>query len=335
MSISAPLLEIENLSVHFATPGGYVLAVDEVSLRVQPARTLGVVGESGAGKSQTFYAVMGLLPRSARISGNIRFNGAELTSLRGRDLNAIRGARIAMIFQDPRGSLTPHLRIGEQLLEGIRAHERVSRSAAKARAESLLTEVGISDVRERLRAYPHQLSGGQCQRVMIAMAIACRPALIIADEPTTALDVTVQAQILDLLRKLQREHNTAIVIISHDLGVIAEMADEVAVMYSGQVVEQGGVHALLGTPRHPYTRGLLLATPRLDRKSMPLQSFPGQPLTGQEPQHGLTPTLKAPDWQECRFASRCPEVIEDCKRRRPLQVTISAGHTAACLRITS
>ena len=316
------LLQVEHLSVTFKTPSGRVLAVDDVSFKVAPGGCLGVVGESGAGKSQLLNAIMGLLPRNARASGSVRFQGRELLGVGERALNQERGRNIGMIFQDPLSALTPHLRIGDQIVEGIRAHEPVSARTARARALSLLEEVGVPDAKARLRAFPHQLSGGQCQRAMIAMAIACSPALLIADEPTTALDVTIQAQILDLLKRLRSEHGTAIVLVSHDLGAIAEMADELIVMYGGRVVESGPLNETLAAPAHPYAQGLIGATPRLDTPVGGLTQIPGQPPLLRDRPIG------------CSFLDRCPVHVERCRDVTPELALFAHDRRAACHLVT-
>ena len=313
-----PLLEVAHLSIAFKTPSGRILAVDDVSFTVGDGGCLGVVGESGAGKSQILNALMGLLPRNARAQGSIRFQGRELLGVSERALNQERGKNIGMIFQDPLSALTPHIRIGEQIVETIRVHEGVSRRAARTRALSLFEEVGVPDAKSRLRAFPHQLSGGQCQRAMIAMAIACGPALLIADEPTTALDVTIQAQILDLLKRLRSEHGTAIVLVSHDLGAIAEMAEDLLVMYGGRVVEQGPLAQTLGAPAHPYARGLIGATPRLDTPVGALTQIPGHPpLLRQRP-------------VGCSFIDRCPARIAPCTNISPELIEFAFERRAAC-----
>ncbi len=260
-----PILEIRDLRVSFQVHDGRVEAVRGVSLSVKAGECLGVVGESGSGKSQTFMAVMGLLARNGRVSGSVKYRGRELTGLKAAELNEIRGSKMTMIFQDPLTALTPHLRIGEQIAEPLRQHLGMSHDAALATAADWLSRVRISDVQRRLRQYPHELSGGMRQRVMIAAAMACKPDLLIADEPTTALDVTVQADILDLMDELQRETGTAMVLITHDMGVIARMADRVCVMKDGAYVEEGPVGPLFAKPKADYTRALLAAIPRIDR----------------------------------------------------------------------
>ena len=297
------LLEIRDLHVSFATRDGIVHAVDGVSLSVDRGRTLGVVGESGSGKSVTALTVMGLtrLP-NATVEGHVLLDGVDLLALPGDELRRVRGKRVAMIFQDPLSSLHPLYKIGWQIEEAIRAHERVSEKAARARALEALTEVGIPSPGDRLSSYPHELSGGMRQRVMIAMALVLDPEILIADEPTTALDVTVQAQILDLMRALQAEHGTAVVLITHDLGVIAETADEVAVMYAGRVAELGALVGVLDAPEHPYTWGLLQSLPSADASR-------DQPL---HPIEGTPPSLIAVP-SGCPFHPRCPFAQDDCK----------------------
>lgn len=257
-------LQIEGLNVHFASSAGNVIAVRDFSLTVRAGECVGVVGESGAGKSQAFLAVIGLLPKNARVSGSARFGDVEMIGRKARELDRIRGAGVTMVFQDPLTSLTPHLKIGDQLAEPLVRHQRLGWKAARARALELLTRVHVTDPAQRLKQYPHELSGGMRQRVMIAAALACDPTLVIADEPTTALDVTIQAQILALLAELQRERGMSMVLITHDLGVIAGIADRVAVMQAGRIVEQGETHTVFRAPTHPHTKNLLATTPRLD-----------------------------------------------------------------------
>jgi peptide/nickel transport system ATP-binding protein len=314
------LLEIRDLHVSFATRDGIVHAVDGVSLSVDRGRTLGVVGESGSGKSVTALTVMGLtrLP-NATIEGHVLLDGVDLLALPGDELRRVRGKRVAMIFQDPLSSLHPLYKIGWQIEEAIRAHERVSEKAARARALEALTEVGIPSPGDRLSSYPHELSGGMRQRVMIAMALVLDPEILIADEPTTALDVTVQAQILDLMRALQAEHGTAVVLITHDLGVIAETADEVAVMYAGRVAELGALVGVLDAPEHPYTWGLLQSLPSADASR-------DQPL---HPIEGTPPSLIAVP-SGCPFHPRCPYVMAVCPREEPALLPTRPGHTVAC-----
>jgi oligopeptide/dipeptide ABC transporter ATP-binding protein len=293
------LLEVHNLHTHFFTREGVVRAVDGISFQVDAGKTLGIVGESGCGKSVTALSLMGLIPKPpARIvDGSVNFTGRDLTKLSERQLEDVRGKEMAMIFQDPMTSLNPTLRIRTQITEVLERHYGYSKEDARKRAVELLEEVQIPRAAERLDDYPHRFSGGMRQRVMIAIAIACNPKLLIADEPTTALDVTVQAEILDLLEELRREHEMGMMIITHDMGVIAETADEVAVMYAGQIVEQAATQDLFDRPEHPYTEALLGALPQLEGEDVRrgrLRSIPGRP-----------PDLIAPP-PGCRFAPRCP-----------------------------
>ncbi len=274
------VLSVRDLSVEFHTPTGVVHAVDHVSYDVRPGETLAVVGESGCGKTVTSLAVLGLVPQPPGriVSGEILFRGNDLLQASSRALRRLRGSEISMIFQDPQSSLNPVFTIGQQIAGVLQAHDRrLSGKAARARTAELLAGVGVSDAEQRLEDYPHQWSGGMCQRAMIAMAMANQPKVIIADEPTTALDVTIQAQVLDVLRAAQRETGAAVVLITHDLGVVAEMADRVAVMYAGRIVETAGVHAVFHAPRHPYTLGLMASLPRLDTDLRRLEPIPGQP----------------------------------------------------------
>ena len=319
--MSEPLLEVRDLRTHFFTREGVVRAVDGVSLSVDIGRTLGLVGESGCGKSVTALSILGLIPKPpARIvGGEILFRGRDLTTLSERELEDVRGKRIAMVFQDPMTSLNPTLTIETQLVETIRRHTDVSRREASRRAVELLDEVGIPDPETRIHDYPHRLSGGMRQRVMIAIALSCEPDVLIADEPTTALDVTVQAQVLDLLDRLRREHDMAMIVITHDMGVIAEVADEVAVMYAGQIVEQASASELFARPEHPYTEALLGALPQLDdhaSRTGRLTAIPGRPPSLVEPPVG------------CRFAARCPYADEpdSCAEHPPELREIRRGH---------
>ena len=315
-----PLLEVRDLHVSFETRDGTVRAVDGVSLAVDRGRTLGVVGESGSGKSVTALTVMGLtrLP-NATISGEVLLDGVDLLGLTGDDLRRVRGKRVAMIFQDPLSSLHPLYTIGWQIVEAIQAHERVSEKAARARALEGLREVGIPNAPDRLSSYPHELSGGMRQRVMIAMALVLDPEILIADEPTTALDVTVQAQILDLVRELQAEHGTAVVLITHDLGVIAETADEVAVMYAGRVAELGPLTGVIDGAEHPYTWGLLQSLPSAESS----RSEPLHPIEGSPPSLISVPS-------GCPFHPRCPYAMEVCPREVPGLLPTIPGHAVAC-----
>jgi peptide/nickel transport system ATP-binding protein len=319
----APLLEVRDLRVEFDTDDGVVHAVDGVSFAVERGQALGIVGESGSGKSVSALTVMGLTRfTNARISGSVLFDGRDLLELDDDGMRQLRGDEIAMIFQDPLSSLHPFFRVGKQLAEAVRAHSDVSREEASNRAVELLAMVDIPEPRERARAYPHEFSGGMRQRAMIAMALANDPKLLIADEPTTALDVTVQAQILELIRRLQHELDTAVVMITHDLGVIAETADEVAVMYAGRIVERAPTQAIFRAPEHPYTWGLLGSVPRLDApRDAPLVPIPGAP-----------PSLIARP-SGCHFHPRCPYVRELHTRTDPRLAPLPGdpGHQVACL----
>jgi len=319
---AAPLVEIENLRVVFYGDAGRVThAVDGVDLAVPRGATLGVVGESGCGKSVTVLAVMGLLPKQdCDVSGAIRFDGIDLLRLPDRKLRDLRGDRLAMIFQEPMTSLNPSYTIGEQIIEAIVRHRGVSRGEARARAIEMLRRVRIPSPEERIDDYPHKLSGGMRQRAMIAIALACDPELLIADEPTTALDVTIQAQILDLMRDLKAETGAAIILITHDLGVVAEVCDEVAVMYAGQIVERAPVATLFEEPQHPYTLGLMGSIPRLDERAERLATI-----------EGALPDMTAPP-RACRFAPRCPFVEERCTAGPPPVVTLASGHWSRCFR---
>jgi peptide/nickel transport system ATP-binding protein len=321
----APLLEIDGLKTHFFTRDGVVRAVDGVSLTVQPGETLAVVGESGCGKSVTCLSVMRLIasPPGRIVDGAIRFAGADLLTLPERDMRALRGNEISMIFQEPMTSLNPVLSIGRQIGETLILHQGLAARAAQTRAVEMLRLVGIPEPARRLRQYPHEFSGGMRQRVMIAMALACNPKLLIADEPTTALDVTVQAQILDLMRKLKAETGTAIILITHSLGVVAEMAQRVVVMYAGKKVEEASVDALFERPRHPYTRALLASLPRLGASlrgngSVRLAEIPG-----------VVPSLKE-DIAGCIFAPRCAHATARCREAYPPLDEKGSGHWVAC-----
>ncbi len=322
--MGAPLLEIRGLNVSFATGEGWAPAVRAVSLTVSPGKVLGLVGESGSGKSVTSLAIMRLLPSQARASGEIRFDDRDLLRLSEKQMRALRGAGIAMIFQEPMTSLNPLMRIGDQVAEAVLAHNsmRASGSAktdAWKRALEALREVGIADADRRARDYPHQFSGGQRQRVMIAMALVNRPRLLIADEPTTALDVTVQAQILQLLADLRWKFGLALLLISHDLAVVSQVADDLAVMYAGSIVETGPCAAVFGSPVHPYTQGLLAAVPTLSTpRSAPLRT-----IEGTVPSISALPT-------GCAFEPRCAWRVEGCARSVPPLVEIEPGHWARC-----
>jgi oligopeptide/dipeptide ABC transporter ATP-binding protein len=314
------LLSVEDLRVEFWTQRGTVFAVNGVSFEIGAGETLGIVGESGSGKSVTALAILGILPRAARLAGgHARFGGQDLLTLSDRELRRIRGAEIAMVFQDPMTSLNPVLTIGRQLREAIETHLGLERKKAEARAVELLEQVGIPSARSRIGDYPHQFSGGMRQRAMIAMALACEPKLLIADEPTTALDVTIQAQILDLLRTLVAERDTALILITHDLGVVAGMCERVHVMYAGMVMEEGPAESVFATPRHPYTLGLLQSVPRLDtprgRKLHPIEGAPRDMLR----------PLAA-----CPFAPRCAYEVPDSRREVPRLYEVEPGHRVAC-----
>jgi len=309
-------LEVENLSIAFHTDRGAVRAVDRISFAVAPGRTLAIVGESGCGKSATALAILGLLAENAEVSGQMRLAGAALTPAAQR---AARGRDMAMIFQEPMTSLNPAFTAGEQVAEALRLHEGLNARDAIARAVAMLERVRIPEAERRAKQYPHQLSGGMRQRVMIAIALVCKPKLLIADEPTTALDVTVQAQILALLDELKRETGTAVVLITHDLGVVRDHADEVVVMYAGRVAEQAAAERLFARPEHPYTIGLLGAAPRLDSKRARLASIAG-----------TVPDLRDPP-PGCRFAPRCPFAIPACADA-PALSNVEAGHLVACHR---
>ncbi|MER7822859.1 ABC transporter ATP-binding protein [Streptomyces sp. NPDC096097] len=318
---AAPLLDVRDLRVTFTTARGTVRAVDSIGFTVEAGRTLGIVGESGSGKSVTSLAVMGLHRGPVEVSGSVALAGRELTGLPERELSKVRGRRMAMIFQDPLSSLHPYYTVGEQIAEHFRVHFKAGRAAARKRAVDMLGEVGIPEPARRAGEYPHQFSGGMRQRAMIAMALACEPDLLIADEPTTALDVTVQAQILELIARLQQERGLGVVMITHDLGVVARVAHEVLVMYGGRAAEQAPADDLFADPAHPYTRGLLDSLPRLDTADdVPLPFIPGSP-----------PSLLAPA-PGCAFAPRCPRAAARCVDVRPEPAAYGDGpaRTVAC-----
>jgi peptide/nickel transport system ATP-binding protein len=314
------LLEVHDLKTSFKVAEGELSAVDGVSFALDSGRTLCIVGESGCGKSVTALSIMGLIAPPGRVRGEIRFEGVDLTHLPAAAMRELRGNRLSMIFQEPMTSLNPALTVGEQIVEGILRHRNLSRTAAKERTLEMLRRVHIPSPDRRFEDYPHRLSGGMRQRVMIAMALACEPRLLIADEPTTALDVTIQAQILDLMRTLREETGTAIIVITHDLGIVAELADEVAVMYAGRIVEHAGVATLFARPEHPYTVGLLGSIPRLDVNQQRLPAI-----------EGLVPNpLEA--IPGCRFHPRCPFALEQCRRERPSLLAVGDRHRSACWR---
>jgi peptide/nickel transport system ATP-binding protein/oligopeptide transport system ATP-binding protein len=317
------LLEIRNLTTAFQTERGQVTAIEDVSLSIEPGEILGIVGESGSGKSVTALTVMGLLPQPPAkiLSGSVVFEGQDLTKLSDRQMQKIRGPGIAMIFQEPMTSLNPVFKIGDQIMETIRAHERLSPRALRERAIALLDKVGIPSPARRMDDYPHQLSGGQRQRVMIAIALACNPRLLIADEPTTALDVTIQAQILDLLMDLRDEFRMAIMIITHNMGVVAETADRVLVMYAGRIVEASPVEALFDRPLHPYTRGLLDCVPSMEHGRARLIAIPGS----------LPEPARRPSG--CRFRPRCAHAVPACATGIPPLEPYAPMQSAACIRV--
>ena len=315
------LLQCRDLSVRFRVMNGIVHAVNDVSLSIGHGECLGVVGESGSGKSQCFLSIMGLLPRNASATGSVSFDGQEILNAPRNVMDRVRGGLISMIFQDTLAGLTPFMRIGEQLTEMLVEHQGLSKVAALQRSLEVLEIVQFPQPRRRLRMYPHELSGGMRQRVMIALALLCKPRLIIADEPTTALDITIQAQILDFLGGLKRRTDTSIVLITHDLGVAAELCDRVVVMYAGRIVESGAIDDIFSRPQHPYTQALLRATPSLDGDpNHDLPVIPGWP----------------PDMQRlpagCAFAPRCEQVFDSCHQDRPALQTRFNNHLAACHR---
>jgi peptide/nickel transport system ATP-binding protein len=322
VSAADPLLEVENLKVIFHGDRGRIThAVDSLDLTVRRGQTLGLVGESGCGKSVTALAIMGLVPRgSADVSGRIRFDRIDMLTLSDREMRDMRGDRLAMIFQEPMTSLNPMYSIGEQIAETLIRHRSLSRRRARERTIELLRLVKIPSPEERVDDYPHRLSGGMRQRAMIALALACDPMLLIADEPTTALDVTIQAQILDLMRDLKAAAGAAIILITHDLGVVAEVCDEVAVMYAGEIVERAPVDVLFAGPQHPYTIGLLGSMPRLDSSAAELAAI-----------DGMVPNMAALPLG-CRFAPRCPFVREICTQAPPPMVPIGPSHQSRCVR---
>ncbi|GGC22256.1 ABC transporter ATP-binding protein [Marivita lacus] len=318
------LLNVQHLRTHFRSAEGAVRAVEDVSFRLETGKTLAIVGESGSGKSVTSLSIMGLLDKkTARNSGSITFGGRNLLTLSEREMRKIRGNEIGMVFQEPMTSLNPVLSVGRQIGETLRLHQGLSRQAARTRAIDLLRLVDIPAPERRIDEYPHQLSGGMRQRVMIAIALACEPKLLIADEPTTALDVTVQAQVLDLMRDLQKRTGTAIILITHDLGVVADIADRVIVMYAGRTVEEAATADLYARPMHPYTKGLLATIPRLGSSLLPgeparLEEIPGQVPSLRKPIHG------------CAFAGRCKFSVDLCRSKAPVLERKSEGHSVAC-----
>ncbi|MEN1970387.1 ABC transporter ATP-binding protein [Lentibacillus sp. N15] len=317
--MSQSILEIKGLKTSFYTDDGEVPAVDNVNFFINPGEILGVVGESGCGKSVTSLSVMGLVPEPGKVKdGSIRFKEEELTKATKKRMQQIRGNEIAMIFQEPMTSLNPVFTIGSQLIEGIRLHKKISKKQAAKVAVDMLKKVGMPRAEQLLKEYPHQLSGGMRQRVMIAMAMACEPALLIADEPTTALDVTIQAQILDLMKRLNEDFNTSILLITHDLGVVADVCNRIVVMYAGKVVEEGNVDAIFKNPKHPYTEGLIQSVPNMYAKKDRLYSIPGN-----VPKPGAVK-------QGCQFAPRCRYAFDRCTAESPKLLETENGHQVRC-----
>ncbi len=305
--MTADVLTVRDLTVRFAQPQGEVGAVDRISFGVAPGEVLGIVGESGSGKSQILFSLMGLLAGNGRAGGQAVFQGQDLLAMPEAALDRVRGTHLSMIFQDPMTSLNPYMRVGDQLAEGLIVHKGMSRAQAWEASVAMLTRVRIPDAARRARAYPHEFSGGMRQRVMIAMALLARPAILLADEPTTALGVTIQAQVLDLMSELAREIGTAVILVTHDPGVVARMADRVIVLYGGRIMEEGRAEEMFATPRHPYTKGHLAATPRLgDALEARLGTIPGTPRSGGAMLPG------------CPFAPRCGVKLADCATQPPL-----------------
>ncbi|MET3577164.1 oligopeptide/dipeptide ABC transporter ATP-binding protein [Mesorhizobium robiniae] len=316
---TGPILSVEHLSVSFPMGRERLVVVNDVSFDVRPGELVGLVGESGSGKSVTALAIMGLLPETAHVIGRIDFQGEDLLTLPRRRMRGLRGRRLGMIFQEPMTSLNPIFTVGDQICEAIRAHEAISRKEALDRAVLLLEKVGIPSPRSRLFDYPHQLSGGMRQRVMIAIALCLSPKLLIADEPTTALDVTIQAQLLDMLQALREEFGTAILLITHNMGVMAEVADRAVVMYASRVVEQAAIEDLFDRPQHPYTEGLLGSTPEMGSGARRLRTIPG----------GIPNLADLPEG--CLFAPRCPKVTEACHEAHPPLLAVGPAQHAACI----
>jgi oligopeptide transport system ATP-binding protein len=316
------LLEVENLRTYFYTRGGVIRAVNDVSFSLNKGETLGIVGESGSGKSVTCYSILGLIPKPPGkiVSGQANFDGVDLLNCQEQLLRRIRGKRISMIFQDPMTSLNPYMRVSDQLVEPLLVHEKISRSRALAKAIASLEEVGIQDAAGRINLYPHQFSGGMRQRVMIAMALISRPEILIADEPTTALDVTVQAQILELIKQRQKDLGTAVIFITHDLGVVASFCKEVNVMYAGRIVESAPTEEIFARPMHPYNAALQQSIPALHKKGEILFTIPGMP-----------PDLTI-DFAGCSFAPRCAHATDPCWENTPSLKEMTPGHRTACTR---
>jgi oligopeptide/dipeptide ABC transporter ATP-binding protein len=323
--MTAPLLKVENLRIELTTRAGVAPVIDDLSFELGAGESISFVGESGCGKSMTALGIMGLLPEKiGRVaSGSISFDGEELTTASEKRMRGIRGNDISMIFQEPMTSLNPVYTVGEQIAEVLRAHQNLSKAAAWSKATELLDAVRIPNAPRRVNDYPFQMSGGQRQRVMIAIALACEPKILIADEPTTALDVTVQAQIFDLLNDLKRQTGTAIIMITHDMGAVAEMAERMIVMYAGRNAEQGPVEQIIAHPRHPYSRGLISCVPHimatLTEERLPLTEVPG-----------IVPSLREFGKNQCLFASRCNMVTEKCLQKRPPEMAFDAGQMSAC-----
>lgn len=317
---SKNLVEIKNLKTYFYTEDGIVKAVDDISFNIRKGEIIGVVGESGCGKSVTAMSIMRLIPSPPGkiVAGEILFEGKSILELKDNEMRAIRGNDIAVIFQEPMTSLNPIFTIGFQIEEVILLHQKLNKAEAKKKAGEMLKLVGVPRAEEILECYPHELSGGMRQRAMIAMAVSCNPKLLIADEPTTALDVTIQAQILDIMKDLKKKLNTSIMLITHDLGVIAEMAEYVVVMYAGKVIEEASVFEIFKNPMHPYTEGLMKSKPSLDKDEDRLYSIPGQ----------VPNPINMPE--ECYFCARCPKAIDICKIQQPPIIEITPGHKVAC-----